>query len=76
MRKGVSAMPSSPGTIAALSQVSQGDETTTPSSEASFMQSRFCAAAVRKRAEELTEVWNCDCTRKAPSRDADGLPVF
>lgn len=31
------------------------------------MHSKFWAAAVRKRADELTEPWNWACTRNAPS---------
>lgn len=72
MRKGVTRMPTRAGTIAALNQVNQGDTMSTPSSEASFMHSRFCAAAVRKRAEECTEVCIWECTRKEPRRSCEG----
>jgi hypothetical protein len=41
------------GTLAALNHSIQGPGTFTPSSPASFIHSRFCAAAVRKRALEL-----------------------
>ena len=58
MSRGVISSPSSDGTSAPLNQVTQGFGMTTPSSEASFMQSRFCAAAVRKSADELTDPWN------------------
>lgn len=43
----------SAGTLAALNHSIQGPGTFTPSSPASFIHSRFCAAAVRKRALEL-----------------------
>lgn len=52
----------------------------TPSSEASFRHKRFCAAAVRKRADPWEDVWSWDCTRKAPILRLDGslgrLPLF
>ena len=41
-----------------INQVVQAEGTTTPSSPASLMHSRFCAAAVRKSAEELAELWS------------------
>ena len=72
MRKGVTTMPTMAGTMAALNQVTQGDATSTPSSEASFMHSRFWAAAVRNRAEECTDVCIWDCTRNEPSFSEDG----
>lgn len=72
MRKGVTIMPISAGTMAALNQVIHGEATMTPSSEASFMQSKFCAAAVRKSAEEWTEVCIWEWTRKDPSLSAEG----
>ena len=72
MRKGVTRMPMRAGTMAALNQVSQGETTSTPNSEASFMQSRFWAAAVRKRAEECTEVCIWECTRKEPNLSWEG----
>ena len=65
-------MPTKAGTIAALNQVTQGETISTPSSEASFMQSKFCAAAVRNRAEECTDVCIWECTRKEPSRSCEG----
>jgi hypothetical protein len=43
----------SAGTLAALNHSIHGPGTFTPSSPASFIHSRFCAAAVRKRALEL-----------------------
>lgn len=41
-----------------INHVVQAEGTTTPSSPASLMHSRFCAAAVRKSAEELAELWS------------------
>lgn len=68
-------MPVRAGSAAALNQVTQGLATSTPSSAASFMHSRFWAAAVRKSAEELTDVCSCDCTKNVPSLAEDGLPA-
>ena len=39
-------------------------------SAASLSASRFCAAAVRKSAEECAQLCSCACTRNAPSRPA------
>ena len=64
------------GTEAASAQAAHGLAMTMPSSLASFMQRRFCAAAVRKRADELTDPWNWAWTRKEPSFLAEGVPVF
>lgn len=75
MRKGVTMIPTAAGTMAALNQVTQGETTRTPSSEASFMHSRFWAAAVRNSAEECTDVCIWDCTRKEPSLSAEGSPA-
>lgn len=58
MRKGVTIIPTKAGTIAALNQVTQGETTKTPNSAASFIHSKFWAAAVRNRAEECTDVCN------------------
>lgn len=69
------AMPSAAGSTAALNQVSQGEAITTPSSVASFMHSRFCAAAVRNMALLLTLPWNWLITRKEPSLLDDASPV-
>lgn len=76
MRKGVTSMPTRAGARAPLTQVTQGEEMTTPISVASFRHSRFCAAAVRNRAEECTEPWNCACTKNLPSLPADSVPVI
>ncbi len=67
--------PRRAGTRAPLNQVTQGLGMFTPSSEASFMHSRFCAAAVRNSAEECTLPWNCACTRNLPSLPALGFPA-
>ena len=64
--------PIKAGTTEALNHVNQAEGTTTPSSVASFMHSRFCAAAVRNMAEELTEPWNWVLTKKAPSLSREG----
>ena len=69
---GVTSRPTSAGASAAVNQVTHGDAMATPSSDASFMHSRFCAAAVRKSALECTEPWNCACTRNLPRRPALG----
>ena len=58
-----------------LNQVSQGEAMITPSSAASFMHSRFCAAAVRNMALLFTLPWNCDMTRNVPSFLDDASPV-
>lgn len=55
-------LPSTPLQLA-LNQVTHAEGTTTPSSAASFMHSRFWAAAVRNMALLFTEPCNCDCTR-------------
>ena len=47
----------------------------TPSSAASFMHSRFCAAAVRNMALLLTLPWNCDMTRYVPSFFDEASPA-
>ncbi len=75
MISGVTARPTSAGASAAVNQVTQGDAMATPSSDASFMHSRFCAAAVRKSADECTLPWNCACTRNLPRRPALGVPA-
>ena len=75
MISGVTARPTSAGASAAVNQVTQGDAMATPSSDASFMHSRFCAAAVRKSADECTLPWNCACTRNLPRRPALGGPA-
>mmetsp|Transcript_14037 Transcript_14037/g.42362 ORF Transcript_14037/g.42362 Transcript_14037/m.42362 type:complete len:237 (+) Transcript_14037:3050-3760(+) len=64
---GVMARPMAAGTTAAVNHVSHGLAIWTPSSAASFIHSRFCAAAVRNMALLLTLPWNCDMTRKLPS---------
>lgn len=73
--KGVTSSPTRAGAKAPFSHVTHGDAMTTPISVASFRHSRFCAAAVRKRAEVCTEPWNCACTRNLPSLLADSVPV-
>lgn len=75
MIKGVTSSPSRAGAKAPFSHVTHGEEMTTPISVASFRHSRFCAAAVRNRAEVCTEPWNCACTRNLPSLPADWVPV-
>jgi hypothetical protein len=75
MRRGVISRPRAAGSRAPLNQVTQGLGMLTPSSDASFMHSRFCAAAVRNSAEECTEPWNCACTRNLPSFPALGFPA-
>ena len=67
MMSGVTSRPSAAGTTAALNQVSQAEGTAAPTSTASFMHSRFCAAAVRNIALLLTLPCSCVCTRYAPS---------
>ena len=71
---GASARPTSAGSDAATNQVIHAPGMKTPSSAASFMQSRFWAAAVRNSAEEFTEPWNWAWTRKEPSFLAEGVP--
>ena len=73
MMSGVASRPTSAGASAAVNQVTHGDAMATPSSDASFMHSRFCAAAVRNSALECTEPWNCACTRNLPRRPALGV---
>lgn len=75
MSKGVTSMPTRAGARAPLTHVTQGEEMTTPISVASFKHNRFCAAAVRNKAEECTEPWNCDMTKNLPSFFADSVPV-
>lgn len=75
IRKGVTSSPTRAGAIAPLSHVTHGEAMTTPISVASFRQSRFCAAAVRNKAEECTEPWNWACTRNLPSLPADSVPA-
>lgn len=74
MMRGVTRSPTRAGARAALNQVSQGDAMTTPSSVASFRQSKFWAAPVRYSPEELTEPWNWAWTRKDPTLFADAVP--
>ena len=51
-KSGVTSRPMMAGTQAALNQVIHGDMTTTPRDAASFMERRFCAAAVMHMALE------------------------
>mmetsp|Transcript_1237 Transcript_1237/g.4013 ORF Transcript_1237/g.4013 Transcript_1237/m.4013 type:complete len:418 (-) Transcript_1237:1073-2326(-) len=67
MMSGVSRRQTTAGTTAALNQVTHAEGISTPISVAIFRQSRFWAAAVRNSAEELTDPWNWELTRKAPS---------
>ena len=53
--------------MAALNHVSQADGMMTPISVAILRHNRFWAAAVKNKAEELTEPWNCVFTKKAPN---------
>ena len=75
MMKGVTSSPTRAGAKAPFSHVTHGEEMTTPISVASLRHSRFCAAAVRNRAEVCTEPWNWACTRNLPSLPADSVPV-
>lgn len=67
------AAPASATPPLALNQVVQALGTTTPNSAASFMHSRFWAAAVRNRAEEQVEPCSWFITRKAPSLRREGV---